>query len=480
MKRILENVEPERACYHFENISAIPRGSGNEKGIADYVCNFAKENGLEYHRDALNNVLIKKKASKGYEDHPAVIMQGHTDMVCEKNLDTVHDFEKDGLKLKVKDGFLYAEGTTLGADDGVAVAIMLAILEDKNAAHPPLECMFTVQEETGMDGAFGFDYSLLSGRTMINLDSEDLDRATVSCAGGVTSIFTFECDSAKRRNKALKVTVKGLAGGHSGVEINKGRANANVLMGRILASLYDKKPFELVSIDGGNKINAIPRECVAVISVFDPENAKEYLDACGRTVMKELCPEDSEFRLYVDKATNVKEEAFTFRDTSRILRAINLIPNDVIRMSRNIEGLVQTSSNLGVIRTGECEVKLSAMARSSVDSELDYVIERFNMLSRCVDAKIEHKEKHPGWEYAKESRVRDVYFDSFKKLFGREPEFEAIHAGLECGIIGRSLGGVDTVSFGPKVFDIHTPDERLDLASFKDGFDLVTEMLKNL
>ena len=479
MTRILENYEPKRACFHFENISAIPRGSGNEKGIADYLVSFAEQNGLWYHRDGINCVLIKKPASKGYEDHAPVILQGHTDMVCEKNLDTVHDFEKDGLKLKVKDGWLEAEGTTLGADDGVAVAIMLAILEDKSAAHPPLECLFTVMEETGMDGALDFDYSLLEGRTMINLDSEDLDCATVSCAGGATTTMTVNCDTSTRKNKLLKVTLKGLAGGHSGVEINKGRANANILMARLLSALYDKRPFNLVSINGGNKTNAIPRECEAVIAVFDPEDSKETLLEAAKVVSNELCDEDAGFKLHINKA-NGSDFVMTYKDTSRVLRAICLLPNGVMAFSRDIKGLVETSSNLGIVRTDGQAVRLITMERSSVDSKLDYVMKQFDMLGRCVDATVEHSERHPGWEYAREGRIRDVYFESFKKLFGYEPKFEAIHAGLECGIIGRSLGKVDTVSFGPKVVDIHTPDEKLDLKSFKDGYELVLEMLKKL
>lgn len=479
-ERVLKGFEPEPLFAFFEDICAIPHGSSNEEKIADYICDFAKQRGLEYYRDSIHNVLIKKEGSAGFENAPPVLLQGHTDMVCEKNSDTIHDFEAEGLKLKVDSGWLYAEGTTLGADDGTAVAAMLAVLDDKNAVHPPLECLFTVQEETGMTGAFEFDYSKIKAKTMINLDSESLDVATVSCAGGVKTQIKYVCDMYKLQNKPLKVSIKGLAGGHSGADIALERGNANKLMGRLLASLYNETPINLVSVCGGNKANAIPRECEAVISVLDYEETKEKLLDMAKTIQNELPSEDSEFKIRIEKAKNCGENMFSYKDTSRILSAICLLPDGVITKSRDIAGLVESSSNLGVITTQGNAVELTAMPRSSVESRLDDIMLKMELLAKNTGAEIFHHDRYPGWRYAKQSRIRDIYKSTFKELCGHEAKTAAEHAGLECGIIGNKLGGVDAVSIGPCILEIHTPNERLDLKSFADFYELLLAMLRKM
>lgn len=481
MEYILNNYKPQNLYRFFEEICSIPHGSGNEAKIAEYLCNFAKKNNLEYYTDDVHNVLIKKKASEGYEEHPAVLLQGHTDMVCEKNADTLHDFEKDGLKIYEKDGWLYAEGTTLGADDGIAVCMMMAVLEDTTAKHPALECLFTVQEETSMVGANIFDYSLLSAKALINLDCESLDLATVSCAGGVRSDISFELDNYKLQNAPIKITVKGLCGGHSGIDIAKGRLNANIVMAKLLGELYRKTPFNLISINGGSKVNAIPRECECIISVFDKKEAKNKITALVANIKKRLTKEDKGFSVRVDNAKDYADTMFCFKDTYRIIGAMNLIPNGVYAMSSSMEGLVEASSNLGVVKTEGNKVTLCLMPRSSAEASLDELIMKIDTVAKLANANVIHHDRYPGWEYTKQDPVRDLFASCYKKHFGKLPEFEAVHAGVECGIIITNMGGnIPSVSIGATAQNIHTPQERLNLASLADAYSILLDMLSNM
>ncbi|MBE6642669.1 MAG: aminoacyl-histidine dipeptidase [Ruminococcaceae bacterium] len=481
MDYILSDYSPKDLFRYFEDICAIPHGSGNEKAIADYLCKFAEDNNLEYYRDEIHNVLIKKKASKGYENKPAVLLQGHTDMVCEKNNDVVHDFDKDPLKIYEKDGWLYADGTTLGGDDGIAVVMMMAVLADKNANHPPLECLFTVQEETSMAGAIAFDYSKLSARSFINLDCENISYATVSCAGGVRCDLSFELDLYKNQNSPIKITVKGLAGGHSGTGINSGKQNANIIMAKLLVGLYEKMPFNLISINGGNKVNAIPRECECVISVFDKKLAKETIKSLADTIRKQLIKEDKKFSVRIDNANGASDTAFCFKDTYRVISTMNILPNGVYEMSRSLEGLVETSSNLGVVTTTGNTVNIYLMPRSSVEAKLDEIVMKFDIIAKLAGAKIVHHDRYPGWEYAPTSKMRDLFEKCYENKFGRKPVFEAVHAGVECGIIITNMGGdLDGISMGATVRGIHTPEEHLDLASLSDAYEIMLDMLKQL
>lgn len=474
-ERVLAGYEPAALFAHFENISAIPRGSGNEAGVAAYLCDFAEKHGLEYHTDALHNVLIKKSATAGYESHPPVVLQGHTDMVCEKNEDVEHDFLRDGLRLRVDDGWLSAEGTTLGGDDGAAVAIMLALLEDDAIPHPALECVFTTQEETGMDGALGFDWSLVRGRTLINLDSEALDVATVSCAGGATGKIRFDSEPQPCGGKALRIFVTGLAGGHSGADIHLGRANSIITLCRILSETSEKTPIRIASLNGGSKSNAIPRECAAVIAVGDAETAeKAALEAADR-IAAELTAADAEFRVEIGPAE--ADSAFSEADTKRLLAFTALTPNGVQTRSPAAPELVESSCSLGVVRTEGGSVTFTVMPRSSVDSRLDYLIMKINMLAETLGADCAFVDRHPGWAYAAESPIRDAYLETYKEYFGTEARAEAIHAGLECGIISQKLGGIDAVSVGPEMHDIHTPSERMNLQSFADAYALTVRVL---
>ena len=480
MNYILSDYEPHLLYRYFEEICSIPHGSGNEEKIANYLCDFAKTNGLEFYKDEYNNVLIKKNASEGYEDKPAVLLQSHTDMVCEKNNDTVHDFEKDGLKLYTKNGWLYAEGTTLGADDGAGVALTMAILSNKEAKHPALECLFTVQEETGMDGAINFDYSKLTAKSFINLDSETLDKPIVSCAGGVHSTLKFEFEQYKAQNNIQKITVKGLAGGHSGTDINSGRENANIIMGTLLADLYKHTPFNIISINGGNKTNAIPRECECVISVFDKNITKEIITNKVAEIRKQLIKSDKKLTVRIEKEKQQHENMFSFKDTSKIISALNLAPNGVIAMSKTMPDLVETSSNLGIVRTDNNKVIIELMPRSSVDSKLDETILKIEMLGKLLDADVSHSERHMGWEYRAQSRMREIFSECYEAKFSKKPEFEAIHAGLECGVIISNMGDMDGISICAEVLEIHTPNECMNLKSFADAYEITLSMLEKM
>ncbi len=479
MEYILNSYEPQKLFHYFEDISRIPRGSGNESGIADYLCEFARAHSLRYFRDSVNNVAIFKDATNGMEKAEPVMLQGHTDIVCEKNASTVHDFMTEPLKLVEKDGWLSADGTTLGADDGVAVALMLDILSSDDVAHPALECLFTVQEETGLGGAELFDYSHLTARKIINLDTEEEGIAVASCAGSMNVCFTLESECVRFENKALRINILGLGGGHSGTEINSGAMNANILMGRLLAELYDKQEFNLVSLSGGNKRNAIPRECEAVISTLDREKATEILLKAAEKISREVNEKDSGFKVHIN-SVGKKEKMLTFKDTSKIISLLSLVPNGVISMSQSKKELVESSSNLGVIAQSDNIFSFFAYARSSVEAMTDNILIRMSRLAKLLGMKFEVLDRCPGWAFVYDTELQKLYKECYSELFGIEPKVEAIHAGLECGIILEKMGGGDAIAIGPQMHDIHTPDERLDLHSLERARKLLVSMLARL
>ena len=480
MEYILNSYEPKAIFHYFEDISRIPRGSGNEKAISEFICNFARERGLRYYTDDNFNVAVYKDATAGMEDLPPVMLQGHTDMVCEKNADTKHDFLKDPIKLIEKDGWLMADGTTLGGDDGVAVAVMLGVLDSKDIPHPALECLFTSQEESGLGGAESFDYSKLTAKRIINLDTELEGEAIASCAGSMNTAFTINPERHPFDGQGLRITVKGLAGGHSGTDIDSGRQNSNMIMGRILNALYEEKEFNLVSIAGGNKRNAIPRECEAIIAVRDRDAATKTVLSLEADIRKELNFADRGFKVVVSKV-GAKENMMSFKDTSKVLSFLSLVPNGVIAMSQSKKGLVETSSNLGVITTEENgDVKFYAYTRSSVEPSMDAVYLRLKRLGKVLDLGFELVDRCPGWAFNSDSQLQQIFLKSYEEEFGKNDEFprvEAIHAGLECGIIIEKMGGGDAIAIGPTLHDIHTPDERLDLHSMERIWRLVVRML---
>ena len=475
MEYIIKGYRPKKLFEFFEDICAIPHGSGNEAAIADYLVTFAMSRGLEYHRDSVNNVFIKAPATAGLEDRPAILLQGHTDMVCEKNNDTVHDFTRDGLKLFVEDGWLGAKGTTLGGDDGIAVAMMLAIL-DGQMAHPAVECLFTVEEEVGLLGAETFDYSRVSASRMINMDSEEESCVTAGCAGGLRTDLTIPVTRTDAKGVAVEIKLGGLAGGHSGADVHRGRANANKLMGRMLLALSKEFDFCLCSVEGGSKDNAIPRECVALVCgkglTFMPAKVAKLTNE----IKAELCAEDAGFFMQCN-TVKAPETCMDQSSTARVICAMGTVANGVLAMSNNIEGLVEYSRNLGIIRTEQGSVHLTLSSRSAIESQLDASIDDLDALATLCQGSTRHHSRYPGWSYAVNSPIRDQYLAAYAELYGQTPVVSVIHAGLECGIIRSRLPEMDMISVGPNMRDIHSPAERLDLASCERFWKVIEKIL---
>ncbi|MBR6917007.1 MAG: beta-Ala-His dipeptidase [Clostridia bacterium] len=474
---ILSGIKPERVFYYFEELSAIPRGSGNEEASSEFVESFAKERGLFCVRDGANNVFIKKSASSGCEDAPAVLLQGHLDMVCEKNADVKHDFLREGIKLKLDGDTISADGTTLGADDGIAVAVMMALLEDDDAVHGPLECLFTTGEEVGLLGMASFDKSLVTAKYMINLDSEEDDRATVSCAGGMRSDFYFEDMPLERCLGKVTLSVKGLAGGHSGGDIDLGRANAIKLAFSLISGLENVR---LISVDGGSKDNAIPRECVIEFTCDDAMSAPSILAENANVASESLAKEDSGFKFDAKYKVGMYH-AFAEKYSRGIITLVDALPYGPLAMCEDVEGLVETSSNPGIIKSDSSSVKITSSSRSSVSSKLDEIAESFESLSRHAGAtRVVHRERYPGWDVTKNSALQKIYKEAYCDLFGEEPMIVGIHAGLECGLIKEAIPELDIISIGPNAKDIHTPDETLSVRSTEKIYTLTRELLKRL
>lgn len=469
---MLENTAPKRVFHYFEEICAIPHGSGNTDKISEYCVNFAEKHGLFCTRDSLNNVLIKKSASKGLEAHPPVILQGHLDMVCEKTTDCGINFATDGLKLELDGDLLSAEGTTLGADDGIAVAMILAILEDDTAVHPPIEALLTVDEETGMYGAEGFDTSQLSGNRLINLDSGEEGVLTVGCAGGAKAEFAFPISYEENTLPCLKITVSGLLGGHSGIDINKGRINADSLMGKLLSKL--PCDFRLVSLGGGFKDNVIPSLCECVIAT-DGDISGFISDF----LFENKTDTDSGLKITLE-AVKLQSRCLDRASTARVTEFLCEFPTGVCAMSRDISGLVESSQNLGVIKIEGNDFKAVASVRSSVKAEKQALIDRLLKYAERFGAEILIHGDYPAWEYRDNSPLRNTLCSVFEKMYGKLPEIEAVHAGLECGLLSEKISDFDAVSMGPDMWDIHTVNERLSVSSVARVYEFLRNALKEL
>lgn len=480
----IENIKYERIFYHFEEINKIPRGSGNEKQISDYLLNFGKKLGLVSIQDESLNIIIKKPASKGYENAPMVIIQGHMDMVCEKNNDTVHDFTKDPIKLVIKDDFIYADGTTLGGDDGIAVAYAMAILEDNTLEHPALEILITSDEEAGMTGAMAINPEHLDGKIVLNLDSEEEGKLLVSCAGGIRtkSTLPIKWTDRKEGTKDYTVEIKGLKGGHSGAEIDQERGNSNKLIARILKRVSNEVAFNFVSLNGGAKNNAIPREAVAVISIN--ENDKDRLFKVAETVEAEIKEElrvkDPDVKVIVSENSSESAKVFDDETTRKVMDLAYLYPNGVNTMSSEIKGLVESSTNLGVVTTKEDVVEYDSAVRSSVVTLRDEIVERNKSLTEALGGVFTSNAGYPAWPYKVDSPIRDLCKEVYARMYGKEPEVVAIHAGLECGLFREKLGDLDMISFGPDIFDIHTPDEHMSISSVERTWEYLIEVLKGI
>ena len=486
---VLSALEPAKVFQFFEEICSIPHGSGNVEQISNYLVDFAKERGLKYRQDEKYNVVIWKDGSKGYEDSEPVILQGHMDMVAVKTADCPKDMEKDGLDLEVNGDLISAKGTSLGGDDGIAVAYSLAILDDPDMPHPPLEVIITTDEEIGMLGAAYMDVSDIKGRLFLNMDSEDEGIFTVSCAGGATVTCKFPYERENVQAAVMRVSLDGFSGGHSGVEIDKGRANANVVMGRLLYSVMND--VRLISINGGEKDNAIALSCQVEIAVpaDKAEEVKNKMQETFAIVAEEYKVTDPNAALHVeagdaDKADGTAQstdvQALTAKDTAAVIQALLHMPYGIQRMNPEIEGLVQTSLNLGILRTNETSVDLSYAVRSASEHEKQFLIDKMDALAVLLGGITEISGSYPGWEYRADSRLRDVLVDTYRELYGNDPVVEGIHAGLECGLFASKMGDIDAVSLGPQMEGIHTVNEVLSISSVQRTWELVTKALAAL
>ena len=476
----MTNLKPERVFYYFKQISDVPRGSGNCRGIGLYCRNFAINHGLKYVKDDANNVIIYKNGTKGYENSEPVILQGHTDMVCQKTEDAETDFINRGIELFVDGDFLKARGTTLGADNGIAVAMIFAILESDSIPHPPIEAVFTSDEEIGLIGAGKLDMSVLSAKKMINLDSEEDDTITVSCAGGCHLSVQAPISHVEKAGTKLTLILKGLNGGHSGIEINNHRVNADTLAGRALNHLKKACDFDIISINGGDKDNAIPNKCTIELCVDNAasfiEIATEYLNV----IKEEIADRESGFCFEFIAGEASSYKVLTEEIKGKLIFALTCVPNGVLEMSAGIEGLVQTSLNLGVLKIENNTLYLNFGLRSNKKSGLSFLQEKVVAFFDSISWKSEVSGHYPPWEFKEESQLRELYKAAYTEYFGKAPKVEAIHAGLECGVFADAIDGIDCISIGPALYDVHTVNEKLSISSTEHVFNLLLKVLERL
>ncbi len=475
----LADLEPADIFFYFEELCRIPHGSGNTKAISDYLVGFAKGQRLHYIQDELNNVIIFKHGTPGYEDHPPVILQGHMDMVCEKDADCPIDMDRQGLNVTHDGTHIFAKGTTLGGDNGIAVAYCLALLAARNIPHPPLEAVITVDEETGMYGAAGIDLSMLQGRTLLNLDSEDEGIFTVSCAGGVRAAVSLPVERRAVYGPCIKLTVDGLQGGHSGVEIHKNRANANKVMAQLLSRVQSSMPVCITSLQGGAKDNAIPRSSQVTLVTLGmyPERINDICAKLEQEIKDQF--DEPQVSIFGENVDALGGNALTAESTAKVIALLSSAPNGIQSWCEDMEGLVQTSLNLGVMKLQE-DFSMTFALRSSVNREKAELLARLEELAAFHGGSFRSTGNYPAWEYRKDSPLRQTMVEIFTRMYGKAPEVVAIHAGLECGLLSEKLPGLDCVSIGPDMLDIHTSREKLDIASTRRTWEFLLEILKAL
>lgn len=476
---VLAGLTPEKVFKYFEEISAVPRGSGHREKIADFCENFAKEKGLRYYRDDANNVVIYKNASKGYENAEPVIIQGHLDMVWQKAENSTKNLLEEGIDLLVDGDFVTAKGTTLGADNGIAVAMAMAILEDDTICHPPIEAVFTTDEEIGMLGAKELDTSVLTAKRMINVDSEEPGVITVSCAGGSDFTLKVPFEREKAEGERVVISLKGLKGGHSGIEIDSGRVNANILAGRVCTWLDRLYEFHIISITGGNRANAIANACEISLVCENGnallEDAKAYIS----DIKEEISAREEDFFAEFEIFEKDSYDCLPKVAQEKIIYALALAPNGVQEMSREIENLVETSLNLGILETRDKEARMTFALRSSKKTALFALSEKLMRLAEVLGCERKQSGYYPPWEYKKDSEMQELCSSVFEEMFGYKPKIEAIHAGLECAVFSGAIEGLDCISIGPKVIGAHTIEEKLSISSTKEVYDLLIKMLEN-
>jgi len=479
---VLSGLKPAAIWKHFEEMCAIPHPSKQEEAMRQYVVNFAKEHKLDYEVDEVGNVVIRKPATKGMEDRKGVIFQGHLDMVPQANSDVNHDFEKDPIKPRIDGEWVKATGTTLGADNGIGVSTALAVLESTDIPHGPLEALFTIDEETGMTGAFGLKPGYLKGDILMNLDSEDEGELFIGCAGGTNGTFTFDykASDTPKGMKAFKLSVTGLKGGHSGCDIHLYRGNANKLLFRYLKNAEKKWGMRLASVEGGTLRNAIPREAFAVFCVSEDKASKinDCVKGYYEILKKEYATVEPDFKMEVvpvDTPANLIDE----KTQHNLVNAILACPNDVIRMSNDMQGLVETSTNLAIVKSEAGKIYVMCLLRSSVDSAKHALEEMMEALFTLAGAKSLFDGQYPGWKPNPHSPILEVMKQGYKKQFGKEPKIAAIHAGLECGLIGGVFPNLDMISFGPTIRNPHSPDEMCNIETVEKFWNYLLETLKN-
>ncbi len=484
---VLSELEPKSVFRYFEEITRIPHGSGNEEQISNYLVNFAKEKNLFYVQDALKNVIIIKEATPGYEKEPAVILQGHMDMVAVKKPDCDIDMKTEGLKVGIDGDSVYAEGTSLGGDDGIAVAYALALLDSDSIRHPRLEVVITVGEETGMDGAREIDLSMLKGNRLLNLDSEEEGIFLTSCAGGARVNCRLALQQTAFEGISYEITIDGLKGGHSGGEIHKERGNSNCLFGRLLWQLSSKMPVGLVSVNGGLADNAIPRQTKAVLAI-PVENSAAFagiVDTVAAEIAEELASKDPDVTILVKEVGKGTVVCATKEDTKRSAAFLVCVPNGVQAMSAEVPGLVETSLNLGILQyesgrdaAGSTDMTVTFSVRSSVESAKHALIARLHAVTALAGGSDEVHGDYPGWKYRVDSPLREKMVALYEKMYGEKPKVEAIHAGLECGILGSKIPDLDGISFGPNMRDIHTTEETLSISSTARVWEFIVRLLE--
>ncbi|HBX51648.1 MAG: cytosol nonspecific dipeptidase [Bacteroidetes bacterium GWF2_33_38] len=477
----IRNLEPKVIWENFQNICNIPHPSKHESAIIEFVKKFGQDLGLKTIVDEVGNVIIKKPATKGMENRKGIVLQGHLDMVPQKNSDTNHDFVKDPINAYIDGEWITARGTTLGADNGIGCAAAMAVLQSKDIAHGPIEALFTIDEETGMTGAFGLKPNLLDGEILMNLDSEDEGELYIGCAGGVdtNAEFTFTKDSVPADSVAYKISITGLKGGHSGLDIILQRGNSNKIMTRFMWNAYRNLNLRMASFEGGSLRNAIPREAFAVVTI-SKSNEKEllkYADEYYQIIKKELASTEPEFKFELVKA-QMPTDLIDATTTQNLLSALYACPNGVMRMSDDMKGLVETSLNLAIVKSKENTIEVNCLLRSSVDSAKEDLSHMVENVFALAGANVKHEGAYPGWKPNVESPILKTMKEGYNKKYGKIPEVKAIHAGLECGLLGNVYPKMDMISFGPTIRYPHSPDEKVHIASVQKFWDFLVETLK--
>ena len=477
--KVLQGLEPASVFGFFEEICNIPHISYHEKELSDFCVNFAKERGLYYEQDKLGNVIIIGEATPGYEDAEPVMVQGHLDMVGDKIPTCTIDMEKEPIKLVVDGDYLTADGTTLGGDDGIAVAYGLALLDAKDIPHPRLEVVLTVSEEVGLLGATDIDLSCCKAKRLINIDSEEEGVFTAGCAGGLRADCVIPSETEAKKGVVCEIKTQGFLGGHSGIEINKGRANGNTMMGRFLMFLEDKVAFDIVSIVGGVKDNVIPKNVVAKLLVKkkDVDALQEALARFNQFIAVEFAVADLDITLVLEVQEETECRVLSASSKEKAITVLNLMPNGVQTMSRDLPDLVETSLNMGVVKIDEEQISLCFSVRSSLESAKEFIARKLRQLTESLGGTATYRGEYPGWPYARDSKLRDLCVKVYKEQYGKEPKIEVIHAGLECGILSSKVEGLDCISIGPDMFDVHTPDEKISISSIARVWEFLKAVL---